>query len=158
MSYGRRPDKKGPASSQDAAPSQDQTIVTPAERAYRSVLEQDHAISMLMEMQASIGQLRSSFDSLKSSVDGVKTKVDDLVAWKHKILGGAVVLGAVAALLGFGIRNVWDRFSFQNPASQQVSAPQPVMTQPQQPLQPQAQPQPIGPAPLQPAQGQPQRN
>ena len=60
----------------------------------------DFVLQAVIEMQRSVGNLDSKLDGVKSSVDGVKSKVDDLVAWKHKILGGAAVLAIVIAVLG----------------------------------------------------------
>ena len=71
-----------------------------------------------MELKGSIGEMKSSFDSLKTSIDGMKSKVDDLVNWKHKIIGGAVVLGAVLSIFGFFIGKFWDYVIIKPPSAQ----------------------------------------
>lgn len=54
-----------------------------------------------MELQKSVAEMNATLIATKAAVDGLKSKVDDLIAWKHKILGGAVVLGAVLAFIAF---------------------------------------------------------
>ena len=54
-----------------------------------------------MELKGSMGELKVGFENLNSSVNSVKTKVDDLVGWKHKIIGGAVVIGVAFSFAGF---------------------------------------------------------
>ena len=72
-----------------------------------------------------MGELKSSVDLLKNSVEGVKTKVEDLVTWKHRILGGAVVLGMVITVLAFFIGKFWDYVTIKSPTAQiQPYAPQ----------------------------------
>jgi len=68
-----------------------------------------------MEMQKSIGEVKSSIEGLRKVVEDTKSKVEDLVAWKHKIWGGAAVLGAIITLVGFGVGKFWNYFSFQPP-------------------------------------------
>ena len=66
-----------------------------------------------------------SFDSLKMSVDGMKSKVDDLVNWKHRILGGAVVLGMVITVFAFFVGKFWDYVTIKAPSAQiQSNIPQ----------------------------------
>ncbi len=93
----------------------------------------DHSFTLqaVMEMQKTLGQLTTQVEALKGSVDGVKSKVDDLIGWKHKILGGAAVLGAIIALGGFGIGKFWDNISFKPtvPTPQTIAPPQ-VVTPP----------------------------
>lgn len=89
-----------------------------------------------MEMQKSLGEMSATLNGVKSSVDGLKGKVDELVFWKHKILGGAAVLGFVFALIGFGITKLSGFVSLQAPtATAPTAATQPPAT-PQQPAAP----------------------
>ena len=82
-------------------------------------------------MQKSLGEINTSIKSMDKTIEGMKSRVDDLVAWKHKILGGAVVLGAVIALLsaliGWGLKYI----TIKSPAEQvqQITHPiaQPVI-------------------------------
>lgn len=76
----------------------------------------------LSEIQKSNAEISSNLQNLKSSVDGLKTKVDDLVNWKHKILGGAVVLGVVGTLLGFAISKASDYIAIKAPTAIQAPA------------------------------------
>ncbi|MFN0302782.1 MAG: hypothetical protein ACKVQU_20800 [Burkholderiales bacterium] len=74
-------------------------------------------IQGLMEVQKALGEIHGSIADLKKSVDGTKSKVDDLVAWKNKILGGAIVLGVVASGLGFVIAKFSDYVTIKPPSS-----------------------------------------
>jgi hypothetical protein len=87
---------------QSAPPTTDQTEQPPVDH-YRRVLDYDVGVSMLMEMQSTLARLDEKFNGLRSSVDSMKGKVEDLVGWKNKILGGAIILGAVCSITGFGI-------------------------------------------------------
>lgn len=63
----------------------------------------DHSFTLqtIMELQKSMGELTASVNNMSTILSSTKSKVDDLVAWKNKILGGAIVLGAVTSVLGF---------------------------------------------------------
>ena len=90
---------------------------------------QDHSFTLqaIMELQRSLGELNANVVALKSSIDGVKNKVDDLVSWKHKIIGGVAVAGAVIAILTFAITKAADYVTFKSPTQPQATAPaQPV--------------------------------
>ena len=77
----------------------------------------------LFDIQKSIGELKSTVDSLKVSIDSTKSKVDDLVGWKHKILGGAIVLGAVFTFLGFIVAKFSSYVTITAPhAAQQIES------------------------------------
>jgi hypothetical protein len=58
------------------------------------------------------GDVKASFQTLTTSVESTKSKVDELMAWKNRILGGAVVVGVmstfVLALLGVGFKTFYD--------------------------------------------------
>ena len=58
-------------------------------------------VQSIMEMQKSLGEINASIVALSKSVESTKSKVDDLVNWKHKILGGAVVAGALISAFIF---------------------------------------------------------
>lgn len=80
-------------------------------------------VQAIMEMQKSIGEVKASIDSLRTVVDGTKSKVDDLVNWKHKIIGGAAVLGIVGTLLGFFVAKFWDYVTIKPPSPPQIQSP-----------------------------------
>lgn len=72
--------------------------------------QHDHSFTLqaIMELQKSFTEVNTHLGALKTSVDGLKNKVDDLIAWKNRILGGAIVLGFIGALLGFLISKASD--------------------------------------------------
>lgn len=91
-------------------------------------------VQAIMEMQKSIGEVKASIDSVKSSVDGMKAKVDDLVNWKHRIIGGAAVLGVVFTLMGILIGKFWDYFTIRAPGPPAaVQIPAQIPPAPEQP-------------------------
>ena len=61
----------------------------------------DHSFTLqaVMELQKSVGEMNANLTGVKSSVDSVKSKVDDLVAWKNRILGIALGVGAMISIL-----------------------------------------------------------
>lgn len=69
----------------------------------------------LSEIQKSNAEINSSLQNLKSSVDSTKSKVDDLVNWKHRIIGGAIVFGAFCAFLGFVLTKAGDYITIKAP-------------------------------------------
>ncbi|KXJ63047.1 hypothetical protein AXY46_03250 [Achromobacter xylosoxidans] len=95
----------------------------------------DHSFTLqaIIDLKASMVELRTSFDAVKASVDSTKSKVDDLINWKNRILGGAVVLGVVSAFLGFVIAKGSDYVTFKQPTAY---SPAPVVA-------PSAAPQPL---------------
>lgn len=82
-----------------------------------------HFVQGLMQMQQAIGEVKSSVESLKGSVDGMRVKVDDLVGWKHKIIGGAVVLMAIGSIIGYVIGKASDYVTFKAPTPAAIQAP-----------------------------------
>lgn len=77
-----------------------------------------------MEMQKSLGEINASIKSLSSAIDSIKSKVDDLTNWKNRILGGALVLGAVITVLGFLVGKFWDHVTFKSPVVQTIQQSQ----------------------------------
>ena len=77
----------------------------------------DHSFTLqtVLELQKSVGEINANLQALKSSVDSTKTKVDELIGWKHKIVGGAVVLGAVCTILGFAVSKASDYITIKSP-------------------------------------------
>jgi hypothetical protein len=69
----------------------------------------------LSELQKSITEVGANLQNVKSSVDGLKSKVDDLVAWKNRIIGGAIMFGALCAVLGFVISKAGDYVTIKAP-------------------------------------------
>lgn len=88
-------------------------IVTPP---YGS--HQDHSFTLqaIMEMQKSIGELKAIITDNTSSITSMKSKIDGLVEWKNKILGGAIMLGAVIALASFVVTKFSDYITISTPA------------------------------------------
>jgi hypothetical protein len=101
----RATDEDVPASTAQVAPS------------YMSAQSSDHSFTLqaIMELQKSVGEMNASLQSVKASVDGIKGKVDDLVGWKNRILGGAAVLAAVVALIGFAVGKGSDYVTWKGP-------------------------------------------
>ena len=92
-----------------------------------------HFVQAVMELRTAMHQMdtdnkvamakiETKIDGLKNSVDGTKKNVDDLVQWKTLILGGAVVLGAVIAIVWGAYVKFGDRISIA-PASVQATPP-----------------------------------
>lgn len=71
----------------------------------------------LAEIQKSVAEMNSNLQHLKSSMDSTRGKVDDLISWKHKIIGGAIVFGVICTLLGFVITKVSSYPTFQAPST-----------------------------------------
>jgi len=88
-----------------------------------------------LEVQKSLGEINSSLITLNKSVESTKTKVDDLVNWKSKILGGAIAIGVVCTLIGFGLSKVSEYVTFKTPVTQ-VQAVAPAPAQAPLPLEP----------------------
>jgi hypothetical protein len=104
------------AKAEDTSPQPPQsTPVQPVQHGY-----QDHSFTLqaIMELQKSVGEMNANLQALKTSVDGVKGKVDDLVNWKHKIIGGAAVAGAIIAVLAFLATKAADYVSIKTPSTQ----------------------------------------
>lgn len=104
------------AKAEDTSPQPPQsTPVQPVQHGYR-----DHSFTLqaIMELQKSVGEMNANLQALKTSVDGVKGKVDDLVNWKHKIIGGAAVAGAIIAVLAFLATKAADYVSIKTPSTQ----------------------------------------
>lgn len=116
---------------------------TPSE-SYAAFGGVDHSFTLqaIMDLKGSMGELKSSVDQLRTSIEGMKSKVDDLVTWKHKIIGGAVVLGVVISVCAFLVGKFSDYVTIKSPSSQtqpsiiptpssgiQVPSPKPVKPQ-----------------------------
>lgn len=114
----------------DAPASIPQT--TPSNIGYGS---QDHSFTLqaIMELQKSVSEMNANIGMLKSSVDNVKSKVDDLVSWKHRIIGGAFVLGAFLSVFAFFVGKFWDYFSIKTPSPVSVQSTSSVTAQPTAP-------------------------
>lgn len=70
----------------------------------------DHSFTLqaVIEMQKTLGELTSNIQTLTKSVESNKSKVDDLVQWKNMILCGAIMIGAIVAVLACGIWRMCD--------------------------------------------------
>lgn len=104
------PKTQGTAATPDAP-------VQPAAGSYRHILDQDVAITMLMQLQSSVAEVKTALAGVKGSVDQVTDKVDHLIQWKNRIIGGAIVLGVVATLLGFMIEHFSSYITITTPSS-----------------------------------------
>lgn len=105
---------------EDLAPAVPQT--TPVMPSYGHH-DQSFTLQAIMELQSSFAEVRAELKNLRSSVDSTRSKVDDLVNWKNKILGGAIVLGVVGAALGFLASKASDYITIKTPASVQATTP-----------------------------------
>lgn len=85
----------------------------------------DHSFTLqaVMEMRQSIGELKSSIDNMNTTVQSTKTKVEDLVNWKNRILGGAIVLGILGTVLGFLISKFSDYVTISQPTKPAITQP-----------------------------------
>lgn len=72
-------------------------------------------------------EVKAEIKGMKSSIDSTKSKVEDLANLKHKIIGGAIVFGAVLALLGAVVTKASDYITFKAPT---VTLSQPNTTKP----------------------------
>lgn len=82
-----------------------------------------HFVQGLMEIQKSLGEMQANIQGLQRSVSETKAKVDELINWRNRILGGAVVLGAVCALLGFLVARGADYVAIRMPAAPAIESP-----------------------------------
>lgn len=85
----------------------------------------DHSFTLqsIMEIQKSIGVMGAKLDNVNSTLQSTKSKIEDLVGWKNKILGGAIVLGVVGTLLGFLITKFSDYITIAPPAKPAITQP-----------------------------------
>lgn len=120
---------KPKAAENDAVPQPPQT--TPV-AIHSGMADHSFTLQAIMELQKSVGELNSTLQSVRSSVESTKSKVDDLVNWKHKILGGAAVLAAVVATLGFLAGKVSDYVTFKSPNPTPAVSIAPQLPAPQQ--------------------------
>lgn len=106
---------------QAAAPASPEAVApqpqVPPTQGYAGMSDHSFTLQAVMEMQKSLGEMNANLNGMKGTLEGVKTKVDDLVGWKHKILGGAAVLGAVCTLLGILLAKGADYVTLKQPAT-----------------------------------------
>jgi hypothetical protein len=111
-----------------APPTQYQAEQPAPSEHYRRIVESQHITQTLMEIQGTLARLDERSGAMKSSLDGLKGKVEDLVSWKSKILGGAITLGAVLALLAslvtFAVTKFSGYVSFHEPTHHEIDASQ----------------------------------
>jgi hypothetical protein len=60
--------------------------------AYRLAIDKDHALSMLMSMQQTLGEVCNELKHVNNSLDGLSAKVDKLSHWQSRVLGGVAVI------------------------------------------------------------------
>lgn len=111
--------RRGRAAADDTTPQVPQTEPG-AQADYAS--RHDFTLQLIMELQKTVVETNTRLASMESSINGLKTKIDDLVAWKHKILGGAAVLAVVVAAIGFLIGKASDYVTLKPQAATQVHA------------------------------------
>lgn len=111
-----------------APPTQFQAEQPAPSEHYRRIVESQHVTQTLMEIQGTLARLDERTGAMKNSLDGLKGKVEDLVSWKSKILGGAITLGAIlavlASLITFAVTKLSGYVSFHEPTHHGISAPQ----------------------------------
>ena len=93
----------------------------------------DHSFTLqaIMDLQKSFAEVNTNVTALRQGVEALKSKVDDLIAWKNRILGGAIVLGFVGAVLGFLISKASDYIMLRpTPVQATSQAPAPPATTP----------------------------
>ncbi len=112
-----------------APPTPEQVEQTPPDSRYADFMRFDTSAQTLADIHGMLARLDEKFNGLKSTVDGVKGKVDELVNWKSKILGGAIALGAVFSIIGFGIARFSAYVTTRSPDTIQTNAP-PTAAQP----------------------------
>ncbi len=71
---------------------------------------------LFSEIQVSFSDVKAEIRTMKASVDSTKSKVDDFVNWKNRIIGGALVLGFVVAVVWALASKVGDYIIFKPPA------------------------------------------
>jgi hypothetical protein len=63
-----------------------------------------------MELQKSVGGLVATVESLRTDVKGQGEKIDKLRLWVAKIVGGAVVIGAILWAIPSSVRQqLWTK-------------------------------------------------
>jgi branched-subunit amino acid permease len=85
----------------------------------------DFTLQAVMDMQKTLGEMNANLVATKSSVDSLKSKVEDLVGWKNKIIGGAVVLGAALTFAGWLVAKASDYVTIKTPLQQTAQPTQP---------------------------------
>lgn len=112
-----------------APPTQYQAEQPAPSENYRRIVESQQITQTLMEIQGTLARLDERTGAMKGSLDGLKGKVEDLISWKSKILGGAITLGAViavlASLITFAVTKLSGYVSFHEPTHHEIIAPQP---------------------------------
>ena len=85
----------------------------------------DHSfvLQTIVELQKTVGQLVVEIRHNTESINGLKSKTEDLVNWKNRILGGAIVLGAIIALLAFLVSKFSEYVTVAAPVKTTISAP-----------------------------------
>jgi hypothetical protein len=122
---------------QDAAPPPAQT--PPPSLGYGH--PEFHFVTGLLAVQKQLGEINANLILLTKTVDSTKSKVEDLLAWKNRILGGAVVVGLACTLIGLAVTKFSSYFMLKpdTPAPTVQVAPPQVDAQP---LAPPAAPRP----------------
>lgn len=58
-----------------------------------------HFVQAVMELQKTMAETKAAVNVMAADVRSVKTKVEDLVNWKNRIIGGAVVIGFILTII-----------------------------------------------------------
>jgi hypothetical protein len=74
----------------------------------QNALNNSRTLQAVIEMQKTLEELTSNIQTLTKSVESNKSKVDDLVRLKNMILCGAIMIGAIVAVLALGIWRMCD--------------------------------------------------
>jgi hypothetical protein len=95
--------------------------ITPNAVTAYGIHDQSFTLQAIMDLRGSMAELKVGVESLKSSVDTTRSKVDDLVNWKNRILGGALVIGALMGIGGFLVAKFSAYVTIKNPNGQSAS-------------------------------------
>lgn len=82
-------------------------------------------MTIALEIQKTLGEMKSDINKLNESHSSLRTKVEDLVKWKTLILGGAITIGIVFSILVTVFTKFSDYISFGKPSTQSESISQP---------------------------------
>ena len=85
----------------------------------------DHSFTLqaVVELQKTVGQLVVEIRHNTESINSLKSKTEDLMNWKNRILGGAIVLGAILALLAFLVTKFANYVTVAAPVKTMIVSP-----------------------------------
>lgn len=102
-----------PQKTTQSPPSVDQSSVPPS-IGYRHSVDQDYAISILMELQKSMGKIESVSEGLKTDMGEIKADMSEIkrkVSKSEKILYASGVVLTIAVVIGGWMLNTAKEFA-----------------------------------------------